>query len=803
MSTVAEVLVFAGGELENRLLSYTVPDSLAGQVQVGSGVMVPLRTRTALGVVLNLTQVEEAALTSLKPIEAVLDQPLLRGSLLELVHQVQRTLLCSLADAVDLALPALTRAQIQAVITLQEPVPPLRSQAQQRVVEALRARGGRATLTQLKHDLASAILNPGLSGLRARGLVRTEYTLEPPPQPPAGEIWIELVHHPDALEQFFQESANRARAQSALLTRLLLHPEGKMPMRALLEETGVSAQSLRQLESRGLVRRVRQSRTETTPPAAPPLTLTPHQKHALEALLPALRAGRFRAFLLYGVTGSGKTEVYLRAATETLRMGRTVLFLVPEIALTVQLTQAFRERFGESVAVLHSQLSPSERYEQWLRARSGQAPIVVGARSAIFAPLENIGLIIVDEEHEASYKQSHAPTYHARELAYARAKAENAILILGSATPSLESFYRAEQGLIQRVDLPERVGQTPLPEVEIIDLRGGRFCILSEPLLEALQQTVSAGYQAILFLNRRGYAPFLLCRECGYVPMCPNCSVSLTYHRGEAWQLRCHHCNHTERPPALCPNCGGVRLAPFGVGTQRVEAFLRERMPEVRVARLDRDILSGRERFLETLRAFRAGELDVLIGTQMVARGLDFPRVMLVGVISADMGLHLPDFRASERTFQLLMQVAGRAGRRERQGRVLIQTYSPDHPAILCAQRHDYEGFYQHEIAFRREPLYPPFCRLVNMVATHPNPHRAESLLTALRARLTPDSRLLQVLGPAPAPLERLEGHYRYHMLLKFDPETEPAEYLSPLLAELPPRERSWLAIDIDPLSLM
>lgn len=803
MGIVAEVLVFAGGELENRLLSYAVPDSLAGQVQVGSGVMAPLRTREALGVVLNLTQAEESALASLKPIAAVLDQPLLRGSLLELVHQVQRTLLCSLADAVDLALPALTRAQLQVVLTLQEPVPPLRSRAQQCVVDALRAHGGSATLGQLKRRLASAILNTGLSGLRARGLVRTEYTLQPPPQPPAGDIWIELVHDPDALEQFFRESANRARAQSALLTRLLLHPEGKMPMRALLEETGVSAQSLRALESRGLVRRVRQSRAPSPAPATPPLTLTPYQKHALETLLPALREGRFRAFLLYGVTGSGKTEVYLRAATETLRMGRTVLFLVPEIALTVQLTQAFRERFGESVAVLHSQLSPSERYAQWLRARSGQAPIVVGARSAIFAPLENIGLIIVDEEHEASYKQSHAPTYHARELAYARAKAENAVLILGSATPSLESFYRAEQGTLRRIDLPERVGQIPLPEVEIVDLRGGRFCVLSEPLQDALQQTVSAGYQAILFLNRRGYAPFLLCRECGYVPMCPNCSVSLTYHRGEAWQLRCHHCNHTERPPALCPNCGGVRLAPFGVGTQRVEAFLRERMPEVRVARLDRDILSGRERFLETLRAFRAGELDVLIGTQMVARGLDFPRVMLVGVISADMGLHLPDFRASERTFQLLMQVAGRAGRRERQGRVLIQTYSPDHPAILCAQRHDYEGFYQHEIAFRREPLYPPFCRLVNMVATHPNPHRAESLLTALRARLMPDSRLLQVLGPAPAPLERLEGHYRYHMLLKFDPETEPADYLAPLIAELPPRERSWLAIDIDPLSLM
>lgn len=801
MQEVAQVLVLTGGELENRLLSYAILDPFARQVPVGAGVIVPLRTRTALGIVLEIHRRDTPA-NDLKPIEGVLNQPLLCGSVLTLVNQMRDSLLCSLADAVSLALPALARAHLQTVITLCEPVPPLRSYAQQKVVEALRAHGGTATLSQLKRTVASAILQSGQAGLRKRGWVRTEYALQPPPRPAQGEVWVEIVPDPDALDAFFRQSANRAKVQSALLMRLLLHPEGKMPLQSLLQETGASSQSVRALETRGLVRRVRQI-PSTTPPLHTLRTLTPHQQNALSILQPAIRAGRYRAFLLYGVTGSGKTEVYLRATAETLRTGRAVLFLVPEIALTVQLTQAFRERFGESVAVLHSQLTPAERYAEWLKVRSGHAPIVIGARSAIFAPLENIGLIIVDEEHESSYKQATSPAYHARQLAFARAQSENAILLLGSATPSLESFYLAERGMLQRIDLPERVGQTPLPSVEIIDMRGGRFQVLTEPLQDALQQTVSEGDQAILFLNRRGYAPFLLCRECGHVPMCPNCSVSLTYHRAESPILRCHHCDHRERAPRTCPACGGVQIAPFGVGTQRVEQYLKERMPHLRVARLDRDVLAGRERFLEVLRAFRAGEIDVLVGTQVVARGLDFPRVMLVGVVSADMGLRVPDFRASERTFQLLMQVAGRAGRRERQGRVIIQTYSPEHPAIACAQNHDYEGFYQHELALRRDPLYPPFCRLVNLIATHTTPYLAENLLQKIRRDLAVDEALLQVLGPAPAPLERLEGRYRYHLLLKFVLDAEPSHHLQPILQALTLQERSWLQVDIDPLSLL
>jgi primosomal protein N' (replication factor Y) len=585
---------------------------------------------------------------------------------------------------------------------------------------------------------------------------------------------------------------------------LLEHPDGRLPRRALLEATGASLQTLRMLESRGLTRQTHAA-AESLPPAAPPPTLTPAQQYAVNALRDALTQGAYQAFLLYGVTGSGKTEVYLRAAAECLRTGRSVLFLAPEIALTAQLTQAFRERFGASIAVLHSQLTPAERYAQWLRIKQGDAPIVIGARSAVFAPLPNIGLIIIDEEHETAYKQSTAPTYHARTLAEARAREANAILLLGSATPALETFSRAEQGSVRRLDLPERVGGAMLPETHLIDLRGKPFQPISPELLDALRETLAEGNQAILFLNRRGFAPMLLCRECGYAPMCPHCAVSLVYHRGATPFLLCHHCGHRARPPTVCPQCGGVQIRPFGIGAQRVEATLRELLPDVRLARLDRDAFQRRGQYLQILSDFRAGNLQVLIGTQMAARGLDFPRVTLVGVVSADTGLYLPDFRASERVFQLLTQVIGRAGRREQRGRALIQTYNPDHPAVQCALCQDYEAFYVQELALRREAGYPPFVRLASVLSWHATAPAAEQPLQQIADALAPQvgKQLLQVLGPAPAPLERLQGQYRYHLLLKCAPDAEPADLLAPVLGTLPLDERARLRIDIDPMHLL
>ena len=804
--TVAEVLLLTGGRLAYQTLSYAVSASFPNAPQPGAGVLVPLRGRLALGLVLRVYTLEAPPTQDypLKPIESVLAQPLLDERLLGLMRLMERTLLCSPAQAAQTVLPTATRYRLRAAVELVASVPPLRSHAQRMTAEAILRHGGRVSLRTLKRELAAAIWQSGLRGLREKGCVRTVYDLAPPPPPPRTEPWVELDASPEALEAFFASDAARAPAQARLLLHLLEHPDGRLPRRTLLEATGASPATLRALESRGLVRQIAAD-AEPIPLAATPPTLTPAQQHAVDALRDALRQRVYQPFLLYGVTGSGKTEVYLRAAAECLRTGRGVLFLAPEIALTAQLTQAFRERFGAGIAVLHSQLSPAERYAQWLRIRRGDAPIVIGARSAVFAPLPNVGLIIIDEEHETAYKQSTVPTYHARTMAEARAREANAVLLLGSATPALETFHRAEQGNLRRVDLPERVGGATLPETRLIDLRGRPFQPISPELLDALRETLSADNQAILFINRRGFAPMLLCRECGYTPMCPNCSVSLVYHRGATPFLLCHHCGHRAHPPTVCPQCGGTAIRPFGVGAQRVEATLRELIPDVRVARLDRDAFQQRGQYLQILSDFRAGNLQVLIGTQMAARGLDFPRVTLVGVISADRGLYLPDFRASERVFQLLTQVIGRAGRREQRGRALIQTYNPDHPAVQCALRQDYEAFYRQELALRREVGYPPFVRLASVQSQHATPPLAEQPLQQLVDALAPHigEQLLQVLGPAPAPLERLQGQYRYRLLLKCAPDAEPADLLAPALETLTPDARARLRIDIDPMHLL
>jgi primosomal protein N' (replication factor Y) len=804
--TVADVLLLTGSALAYQTLTYAIPEPFLVAVRPGAGVLVPLQNRLALGLVMQTRRMEDPSALGypLKPIEGILNQPLLDATLLNLMHQMERSLLCSPAEAAQTVLPTGVRYRLRAVIELKGSVPSLRSPAQRMTVEAIQRHGGRVSLATLKRELAAAIWQPGLRGLREKGCVHTRYELEPPPPPARPEAITELTAPPEALDRFFANEAARAPAQAALLMHLLEHPEGRQPRTELLQETGVGPQSLRALESRGLVRTV-YADTPPSPAITPPPTLTPAQQSAVETLTRALRAGNHQAFLLYGVTGSGKTEVYLRAAAECLRMGRSVLMLVPEIALTAQVSQAFRERFGSTVAIWHSQLSPSDRYVQWLRIQRGDAPVVVGARSALFTPLPNIGLIIVDEEHETSYKQSHAPTYHARTLAEVRARDADAVLLLGSATPALETFYRVEQGLLQRIDLPERVGGTPLPEVQLVDLRGRPFQPISHELLDALQATLRRGEQAILFLNRRGFAPLLLCRECGYTPMCPNCSVTLVYHRGATPFMFCHHCGHRQPPPTTCPQCGGIEIRPFGMGTQRVEMALRQLLPDVRTARLDRDAFQRRHQYLQILSEFRAGNLDVLVGTQMAARGLDFPRVTLVGVISADTGLYLPDFRASERVFQLLTQVVGRAGRREQRGYALIQTYNPDHLAVQCALRQDYEAFYRQELELRREVGYPPFTRLVNLLCTDTNAAAAEHPLTQLVQWLEPfvGDALLQILGPAPAPLERLENRYRYHLLLKFAPDAEPAEFLAPVLAQLAPEDRARVKVDIDPVQLI
>lgn len=507
---------------------------------------------------------------------------------------------------------------------------------------------------------------------------------------------------------------------------------------------------------------------------------TPAQGAVISALSRAAGAGG-GTFLLRGVTGSGKTRVYLELLREVVdKRGKTAIVLVPEIALTPQTVQRFRAVFGDRVAVLHSGLSDGERYDEWRALQRGSKRIAVGARSAVFAPLPDLGAIVVDEEHEPSYKQNEVPRYHAREAAIVRARLESAVCVLGSATPSLESWENARQGKFTLLELPERVAGGSLPPVRVLDLRRerrkagshgrARPLILSLPLQRAVEQRLARGEQTLLLLNRRGFSNFVQCRACGRVHPCPNCNVSLTFHRGRS-RVVCHHCGHQEPVPGVCPECASEDLSFRGVGTEQVERAVGEAFPAARVSRMDLDTTSGKWAHQRILERVGRGETDILLGTQMIAKGLDFPNVTLVGVINADVGLGLPDFRAAERTFQLLTQVAGRAGRGPKEGEVIVQTSLPDHPAIRLAASHDYTGFARRELAWRRDPPYPPFRRLLNLVVSGPDQmavqeHAGEAAgwLAGLLRKAGPG---VLLTGPAPCPLDRVRGRWRWHLLLR------------------------------------
>ena len=583
---------------------------------------------------------------------------------------------------------------------------------------------------------------------------------------------------------------------------------------ALAERAGCGPEAVRALLAAGLaVARPMAVRRDpfadvaaALPPEPAPASPTPAQAEALAAILPAVGGPRPEAFLLHGVTGSGKTEVYLRAIAATLAAGRRAICLVPEIALTPQTAARFRDRFGEGVAVLHSGLGEGERHDEWWRIRRGQVGVVVGARSAVFAPLPDLGLIVLDEEHEGTYKQEEVPRYHAREVALHRAAALGIPVILGSATPALESSAAAAAGRLRRLTLPARVLGRSLPPVRVVDMRtemeAGNRSVLSRDLHRALGERLARREQALLFLNRRGYATFVLCRSCGYVARCPRCAVSLGYHATES-RLRCHYCGYSRRPPTVCPRCGSHYIRYFGSGTERVEAAVREAFPEARLLRMDVDTTGTKGAHARIYGQFRRGEADVLIGTQMVAKGWDIAGVTLVGVVSADTALNLPDFRSAERTFQLLCQVSGRAGRGDLPGEVLIQTYNPDHPAILAACRQDSDAFAAAELAARAAAGWPPAQQLVRLVVSGPDGPGVAALAQAVARGLRGEPGV-EVLGPSEAPLALLRGQHRWHLALRgarAEVLREAAAHAQELAARVKGKAR--LAVDVDPQSML
>lgn len=613
------------------------------------------------------------------------------------------------------------------------------------------------------------------------------------------------------IEEIIEEIARRAPARAKLLA--YIDSTGETPLPELSNRFPNASAQVKALEKGGIVgtRRARVWRDpalgDVPEYETKPHTLTKDQQAAFEAIAAAVKKRAFEPFLLHGVTGSGKTEVYLRAIAETLKVGRQALVLVPEIALTPQLLGRFRARFGDEIAVLHSGMGRGERLDEWTRAREGKVRVAIGARSAIFAPFDDLGIIVVDEEHDGGYKQEEKIPYNARDFALVRGRSMNAAVVLGSATPSLESRFNANTGRYKLLGLPDRVRALPLPDVELVDLRDakkGRSEFISPRLDEEIIANFERHRQTILFLNRRGYAPFLLCVKCGHTFQCPSCSVSLTFHQKQR-RLICHFCDHQAPAPNVCPECRGAHIKMVGIGTERVEEEIRRILPAARVGRLDRDAVTRKGELGRILGALRDGSLDILVGTQMVAKGHDYPGVTLVGVLMAETSLNFPDFRAAETTFALLTQVSGRAGRGGDPGKVIVQTYNPDHYAIRRAIEHDYAGFVREELKYRQELGYPPYSRLVALRISGPNPvgTKKAAVIAGEAARRCKG---VKVVGPAPAPWAKIKDMYRWQLLIKSASSKaarEAARFVLDSASDKIAVEKATISVDIDPLRLL
>ena len=681
-----------------------------------------------------------------------------------------------------------------------------------RIVGALLASRGPVNAKKLARDLKMGSIWPEVRALTGRGIIRHETIPPSDPLPKMKRIAAitRILGTLDERERAF----GRAKRQRQLYEALEA-AGGAAELSVVYRGWGFSRAVVKGLEGRGLIELGEEE--EVRDPFAgglgtpPRLTPNAHQRKAIDELVRALDRPSSRPFLLHGVTGSGKTLVYVELIREALKHGRGAIILVPEISLTPQTVSRFREHFGNQVAVLHSGLSDGERYDAWTRLRDGRRRIAVGARSAIFAPLPDVGVIVVDEEHDHGYKQSESPRYQARDLAVVRAGAADAVCLLGSATPSLESWRNAQIGKFRRLDLPERAGEGRMPEVRVVDLREKGPGAFSAELVAAVKNRLGRGEQVLLLLNRRGYSSFVQCRDCGDVEQCPNCSISLTYHRGRE-RVECHHCGYFRAAPRKCIRCSSESLSFRGLGTQQVERITADTFPGARIARMDVDTTSGKWAHRQILDRFAAGEVDILLGTQMIAKGLDFHGVTLAGVVNADVGIHLPDFRATERTFQLVSQVAGRAGRGRLAGTVVVQTRLPGHYAVQAAVNHDFHLFAERELESRQHPAYPPFVRLLNVVVSSPDQRLVASTAEGAAEWLNrwigdaddigPDD--IGIVGPAPSPIERLHRRWRWHFLVR---SASPALLGRAARAIVhhhrPPSGDVRLVVDRDPQALM
>jgi primosomal protein N' (replication factor Y) len=769
-------------------------------------VFVPFGPRKLTGVVLACHN--EAPQGPLKEVLRLVDpEPVIREDMLALGRWISGYYCAPLGEVLRSMLPLASEVRSGKVYSLTDAGRDaaaqllLQDDPQDPVMQVLRALEHRGlSAPYLKKKFPDA--EKAIRALEKKGFIAAEATQDTrDPLRAASENL--RIHLKDA-----QPTGKLPKAERELIAFLALHPgtHNLAEVEKLVKNASAAA---RALARKGFVEAVREETHISAIPSKGPHKLNDGQQAAYDAIRQAIAAREFQPILLHGVTGSGKTEVYLNAIDAALACGRSALLLVPEIALTPQMAGQFFGRWGSRVAILHSAFSDAERTEQWRKIRSGGAAVVVGTRSGIFAPVQDLGLIVVDEEHDQSYKQEEIPRYNGRDVAIVRAQAAGACIVLGSATPSLESRYNAEKGKYLLLELKERIEARPMPRVDLIDMRQEfletrKQNTFSRSLIEQLTLKLEAGEQTIVLLNRRGFSTFVACRSCGERVQCQNCALTLTYHRRDR-RLLCHYCNYAEKVPSVCPKCQSEHIYFLGIGSEKVEEELHRDFPAARIARLDRDTVTGKQGFETILQNFREGNYDILVGTQMIAKGHDIPNVTLVGVVSADIGLGMPDFRAAERTFQLLTQVAGRAGRGALPGTVLVQTINPEHYAVRLAAAQDYQAFYEKELQFRKFMHYPPFSAMANLIVRHETQEDALRMSAELERHMGTGREQMRIMGPAEAPVPKLKSEYRYQFLVK----SASRKLLNELLksAQAFARKEKWnstaLVIDVDPLTLM
>lgn len=808
-----------------KTFTYRLPPAIQRAARVGSRVMVQLGTKPVTGYIVALlprlrsgTSLIES---EIKWVQELLDaDPPLTSEVLEITRWVADYYAAPWGEVMRAALPGGINTTVEQTVSItaqgREALSDLENSRTARVrarALSLLADEGELELKAFCSRIGAAKTPQWLREMETEGLIERSYRTRSTVTRAKRRKAVRLVT-PESAEAHTADKRVTQAQQRAI--EVLVANQNAMAVSDLIKAANVSESVVRTLSKKGVVEEFEEDvRRDPLLRAELPNTevfkLTSAQAGALQSIVKRLSEKVFATLLLHGVTGSGKTEVYIRAMQAALDSSRGAMMLVPEIALTPILSRRLRAHFGGRIAIFHSSLSKGERFDEWSRLRTGEARVVLGTRSAVFAPVRNLGVIIIDEEQDASYRQEESPFYHARDTAIVRAQKESAVIVLGSATPSLESFHNAQAGKYEYLLLPERVANRPMARAEMIDMREvfarrKKPAVFSDELLNAIHHTNERREQTIILLNRRGYSSFILCRSCGESINCPNCDVTLTYHQSDRI-LICHYCNHHQRAPSQCPACGSKYIYYVGEGTEQIEELLRKRFPTLRIGRIDRDTKARRHQFEKTLLDFAKGELDLLVGTQMLAKGHDFPNVTLVGVVSVDAGLALPDFRAAERAFQLITQVAGRAGRGDLPGRVLIQTYHPHHYALRHACAQDYRGFYDEEIRHRRNHGYPPFVALALLLIRHKDAARANASAHQVRTALVEANRdhACRILGPAPAPFARLRGEHRVQLLIKSRSRKQMRAVIDSALQQLEKagQDLRSVTLEIDPVSMM